>query len=161
MSKRSSRRGSRKKKVRTTLPPFVCASQSMPYDVHLNLRALEKAITFTWCGPCISLVADLCSLNLGKVDMFGDERIVERVCILEDGKGHVVCSIALRWNHRSIHRSLASLQFHRTDVYLTNPLTKSESQAQENIDSTTDLRYNGEPTIYRLGEYYHYMGERR
>ena len=65
-----------KKKVRT-LPPFMCASQSMPYD--LDLRALEKAITFTWCGLCISLVADLYSLNLGKVDMFGDERVVERV----------------------------------------------------------------------------------
>ena len=60
----------------------------------------------------------------------------------------VVCLIVLRlqWNHRLTHRSLATLQFHRTDVYLTNPSTKSESQTQENIDSTMDLRYNGEPT---------------
>ena len=40
---------------------------------------VEKTITFTWSGLCISLAADLYSLTLGKVNVFGDERIVERV----------------------------------------------------------------------------------
>ncbi len=40
---------------------------------------VEKAITFAWSGLCISLATDLYSLTLGKVDVFGDERIVQRV----------------------------------------------------------------------------------
>lgn len=43
-----------------------------------NFR-VEKAITFAWSCLCISLAADLYSLTLGKVDVFGDERIVEGV----------------------------------------------------------------------------------
>ena len=40
---------------------------------------VEKTITFAWCGLCISLATDLYSLTLRKVDVFGDERIVQRV----------------------------------------------------------------------------------
>ena len=40
---------------------------------------VKKAITFSRCGLCIGLATDLYSLALGKVDVFGDERIVEWV----------------------------------------------------------------------------------
>ena len=40
---------------------------------------VEKAIAFAWSSLCISLATDLYSLSLGKVDVFGDERIVQRV----------------------------------------------------------------------------------
>lgn len=40
---------------------------------------VEKAIAFSWSGLCISLATDLYSLTLRKVNVFRDERIVERV----------------------------------------------------------------------------------
>jgi hypothetical protein len=52
-----------------------------PYFGMLSTEDLgvEKAIAFAWGGLCICLAADLYSLTLRKVDVFGDERIVERV----------------------------------------------------------------------------------
>jgi hypothetical protein len=68
--------GARKRKVvRKNL------ARLFPYFGMLSTEdfRVEKAITFAWSCLCISLATDLYSLNLRKVDVFGDERIVERV----------------------------------------------------------------------------------
>jgi hypothetical protein len=61
--------------IRTDLSRF------FPYFSVLSTEDLgvEKAIALSWCRFCIGLTADLYSLTLREVDVFGDEGIVERV----------------------------------------------------------------------------------
>jgi hypothetical protein len=40
---------------------------------------VKKTVTLPWRSFCIGLTTDLYPLTLREVDMFGDERVIERV----------------------------------------------------------------------------------